>query len=340
MQRYWFIAALFVVSFVHAQSSYISRVYEYVPAPGQFVNELPEYEVGDDAEAMRRKAEEALCGEDRAAISLGGWGGYVVMGFDHMVVNVTDEYDFCILGNAFYANWSHPENGGSAEPGVIYVSHDANGNGLPDDKWYEIAGSEYNNETRNYEMSYFRTPTDHVPTPDEAEDLLDDTYIRWRDLNGQTGYIAQNKYHRQSYYPLWLTADKLTYSGSLLPDNAAPYAEDGYTKYIMYSFAYGYADNHPNDNDGSKIKIDWAVDKKGKPANLPGIHFVKVQTGTNQQCGWIGEISTEVSGGEDLHPKATEGIDEAESVLPVKAMKILKDGHIYILINNQIKYVL
>lgn len=29
------------------------------------------------------------------------------------------------------------------EPGVIQVCYDANGNGLPDDGWYEIAGSSY-----------------------------------------------------------------------------------------------------------------------------------------------------------------------------------------------------
>ncbi|MDR3061680.1 MAG: cell surface protein, partial [Dysgonamonadaceae bacterium] len=39
-------------------SPYISKVFEYCPAPGQFVNEMPKYESGDTEESMRKKAEE------------------------------------------------------------------------------------------------------------------------------------------------------------------------------------------------------------------------------------------------------------------------------------------
>lgn len=41
---------VFAVSPVH------NRVIDYVPAPGQFVNVLPEWEDGDDSEAMAAKA--------------------------------------------------------------------------------------------------------------------------------------------------------------------------------------------------------------------------------------------------------------------------------------------
>ena len=136
MQRYLFIAAFFAVSFAHAQSPYISRVWEYCPAPGQFVNSMPEYEQGDDANDMRMKAEEAIADNNQGMISLGGWGGYVVFGFDHMIINVPNAKDLLVLGNAFE---------GAAEPGIVMVSYDANGNGKPDDEWYELAGSEYSN---------------------------------------------------------------------------------------------------------------------------------------------------------------------------------------------------
>ena len=36
-----------------AYSPYITKVYEYRPAPGQFVNELPKYTEGDTEESMR-----------------------------------------------------------------------------------------------------------------------------------------------------------------------------------------------------------------------------------------------------------------------------------------------
>ena len=35
--------SLFICTAIAQQSPYISRVYDYSPAPGQFINELPEY---------------------------------------------------------------------------------------------------------------------------------------------------------------------------------------------------------------------------------------------------------------------------------------------------------
>ena len=322
-----------------AATPYISRVWEYNPAPGQFVNSMPSYEDGDDAEAMRAKAEKYICGTTRSAVSLGGWGGYVVLGFDHMVVNVAGAYDFQVWGNAFYADPNDPSLGGSAEPGVIYVSYDANEDGVPNDKWYEIAGSEYDNSTSNFKITYFR-PTDHTPVPDPDEDITDLYYIFWRDKDGAEGYITKNKYHLQDYYPKWATADRLVYTGTLLPSNVEIIQDDEYNTYILHNFAFGYADNHPNDSTANKINIDWAVDKKGNPVHLPGIHFVKVQTGVNQQCGWIGETSTEVSGGEDLHPLAPVPTGNSLIHSEPEVRKVLYNEHIYIIINNQIKYVL
>ena len=71
-------------------------------------------------------------------VSLGGWGGYITFGFDHPVEN-KDGYDLQILGNAFYMSGSTEY--GSSEPGIVLVSRDENGNGLPDDKWFELKGS-------------------------------------------------------------------------------------------------------------------------------------------------------------------------------------------------------
>ncbi|MBR1808807.1 MAG: PKD domain-containing protein [Paludibacteraceae bacterium] len=338
-------AYMLMCAAVAAQSPYISKVYEYRPAPGQFVNLMPEYTEGDTEETMRAKAEGLLCNPDSGSICLGGWGGYVVFGFDHTVVNRSGEYDFRILGNAFYADKNDPTKGGSSEPGVVYVSRDDNGNGLPDDTWYELAGSEYQRSTRNYQLTYFRTPDDHKRTPKPTEDLVDTTYILWRDLNGVRGYITQNRYHLQNYWPQWIDAERMVFTGTLLPQNAVSYKEEGKTKYILHNYQYGYADNHPNDQDGSKMNIDWAVNSKGEQVALSGIDFVKVQTGVNQQCGWIGETSTEVAGAVDLHPKATptslaetqhvvdnEYIVETEYIqsLQRSAKKVIIDGRILI----------
>lgn len=136
----------FTVDVLHEEveySPYIAKVYEFCPAPGQFVNDMPRYAEGDTYEDMIRKVEESICGTTEVMVSLGAYGGYVTFGFDHTVVNVPGEYDFRIWGNAFYELNKPEEKGGSAEPGIVYVSYDVNCNGKPDDAWYELAGSEY-----------------------------------------------------------------------------------------------------------------------------------------------------------------------------------------------------
>lgn len=295
-----------------AQSPYISRVWEYMPAPGQFVNELPEYQEGDDANMMRLKAEEAIADNNRGMITLGGWGGYVVFGFDHMITNSANKCDFVVYGNAFYsdANNQAAKQGGSCEPGIIQVSFDANGNGRPDDKWYELAGSEHNNQAvkYNYQLTYFRPANDHIATPSVRNNaLIDTTHILWKDNHSNSGYMYQLTYHTQPYFPQWIDKDSLTFIGTRLPDNYADLSGNG-SYYVLYAYDWGYADNHPNDNPKAQLDIEWAVNEDGTPANLLGIHFVKVYTGVHQQCGWIGETSTEITGAEDIN--MTNGIND------------------------------
>lgn len=118
-------------------SPYISKVLDYHPAPGQFVNLLPKYENGDNQEIMNAKACEALKNNNQGTVSLGGYGGYIVVGFDHTIENVSGSHDFKILGNAFNNN---------SEPGIVRVAYDQNKNGIPDEnEWYELAGSEHSN---------------------------------------------------------------------------------------------------------------------------------------------------------------------------------------------------
>ena len=52
-----------------AYSRYITEVYEYRPAPGQFVNIMPLYEEGDTEEDMCRKARESRSGTNDIMIS-------------------------------------------------------------------------------------------------------------------------------------------------------------------------------------------------------------------------------------------------------------------------------
>ncbi len=294
----------FSVTVVHEEidySPYISKVYEYRPAPGQFVNTMPQYETGDSYDDMLRKVEESLSGTNDIMVSLGGFGGYVVFGFDHTVINHPGEKDFMILGNSFYELSGSDRKGGSAEPGIVMVSYDRNCNGIPDDEWYEIAGSEHNSPAtiRNYSITY------HRPNPDREiisqGPLVDINYIMWEDSEGTCSSMPKNNFHRQEYYPAWVEDDALTFSGTRLADNGVDVSGTG-AYYVLYCYDWGYADNHPNDYaDLNSFDISWAVDKDGMPVVLPGVDFVKVYTGINQYCGWIGETSTEICRAQDLH---------------------------------------
>jgi len=296
--------------FALGNSPYIKRVFEYAPAPGQFVNTLPKYDIDDTPASMALKAENAIADNNLGMVSLGGYGGSVVVGFDHIIANVANETDFKVLGNAFWASANPNPNasarGGSCEPGIVMVSVDVNKNGLPDDEWYELAGSEYKNPAtiKNYEIKYYKPDEHKVPTPDRDYAFLNDTtYIRWTTNGYGNGYVLKNTFHAQSYWPQWIVGDSLKIKGTKLANNYMDESGNG-SYYVQYSYSWGYADNAPNTDAMSNMDISWAVDKNGIPVILDGIDFIKVYTGVNQYCGWLGETSTEIMGITDLHPDA------------------------------------
>ena len=271
----------------NAPSAYATRVLEYLPAPGQFINTTTSaYREGYTTEQVLTYATEQI--KDRSLLTLGGFGGYIVLGFDHTIPNVGGAYDFKVYGNASYNSSLPGVKAGGSEPGIVLVSKDTNSNGLPDDEWYELAGSEYHSNTiiKDYEITYYR------PTTPSSE-------VRWTDNQNGEGTIPRNSFHADNaYYPAWISEDQITFKGNRLPDNAIN--QDG-VGWVQYPYPWGYADNHPNNTEYTKFKIDWAVNSDGNPVSLDGIDFIKIYTAVNQICGWLGESSTEISTIEDLH---------------------------------------
>ncbi len=223
-------------------------------------------------------------------VSLGTFGGYIVVGFDHSIKNNGGEqYDFAIQGNAFSS---------SNEPGIVWVMQDVNGNGLPDDEWYELRGSETGKPetTQDYEVTYFRGADNSGMT-------------RWVDMNGRTGRVDHNIYHTQpQYYPNWVEADSYTLRGTKLN---ARNTQDGGTGYWSNNpYEWGYVDNMGSDvlgGDGytgagqrNGFKISNAMYPDGTPVALDYIDFIKVQCGILTQSGPLGENSTEVFSFQDL----------------------------------------
>ena len=259
----------------------VSKVFEYSPAPGQFINESK-----SGFGSITSAAEAATYAEGRLAsekyVSLGGWGGYMVTGFDHSVERGEEGYDFSITGNMYTT---------SSEPGIVFVMQDTNGNGLPDDEWYELKGSEWGKEsyTAHYAVTYYRPAAAGMG-------------VLWRDSENRQGLITRNATHPHDYYyPQWIKADSYTMYGPMLAPNSGVNSSGIYED---RPYDWGYADNLGSDRDEggndqaaalkNYFKIANAIAADGTPANLQYIDFVKVQCAVNYVSGPNGEISTDV----------------------------------------------
>jgi hypothetical protein len=246
------------------------EVVEFLPAPGQFVNE------GYSATTM---VEACAYAEgrfrNRYFVSLGSFGGYIVVKFKTPIVNSEGEYDFGIYSNAF---------SGSSEPGIVWVSQDVNQNGIADDEWFELSGSESEKDTtlHNYAITYSRTAIE--------------TEIVWHDNRGESGVIERNTMHQQDYFPAWIAENEYTLTGTLLSDNSE-WSEEN-QEWVLHAFEWGYADNYSavdmTTDRANRFRISDACTANGDRANLPQIDFVKVQSATNVIHSAIGEVSTEV----------------------------------------------
>ncbi len=276
----------------------ISEIIEYYPAPGQFIN--TGYSWPESVEKIKGPAEKA------GLITLGFWGGYIIVGFDQPIENDPNNpygVDFTIFGNPFK---------GSSEPGIVQVMKDENGNGKPDDTWYELMGSDHHLSSTKYNYAItYTNPHGKYEVP-------------WTDNEGEHGVVnwkSVSGFHPQEFYPSPdsfpnVDPDSCTFHGTLLKNRTR--VSGGY--WANWRFDYGYVDNNwMNDvslntpdnpytlteregSGGDAFDIHWAIDKNGKHVDLDKIHWVKIYNGISQNAGWLGEISTEVKGITDVDP--------------------------------------
>ena len=289
------------------KSPYATKIIDFLPAPGQFVNSQAflyddaKKLLGVDNDGNPKKPDPS------AMISLGGFGGYVIFGFDQPITSDPRHpygVDFTINGNSFEP-W---EKGWWCEPAAVMVMEDKNGDGIPNDgEWYELAGSDYWLKTtrRNISMTYTNPKYNGRYT------------VPWTTSDGRAGALITNNYHNQPYFPLpenypSAKRDKLTFDGTQImcsPDKRVP-------SYIEFyrAPAFGYSDNKgiynksdmtrplnpyyddANGKSSDGFSLSWAVDKDGNYIDMQKADFVKVYTNGSFNAGWLGEWSSEVCG--------------------------------------------
>jgi hypothetical protein len=211
-------------------SANVVKVFEYVQGPGEFIGVYPLIDNSPQTamteEEARQIAQWYLEGDPRAETgraywsgwSLGAWGGYGIFGFDHSVAN-SGGYDLVLPGNAF-AGWG--------EPGVVWVMQDENGNGKPDDTWYELAGSRTGDRDtiQRYARTFYRGGS-------------------YRDNRGNSGSIGAG------YFPYFLHADQVTYTGTYFPggsDSDEGYVDGGSDKFRI---------SDAIQQDGTPVHLDY-----------------------------------------------------------------------------------
>jgi hypothetical protein len=260
-------------------SPYITKVFDYKYGPGQHATLIPSDWKGDDFIGQPWTG-------TKIYTSLGGWGGYIIAGFDHTVKN-GDGVDFAVF----------TQPGAGSEPGVVFVMNDTNNDGIPNDgEWLEIRGSEYNNaETiHDYQVTYYKP--------------IGNGNVTWKDNKGGSGELIPGYDSPSWWWGGYGDKTEVVFSGVKLPKayiNSSTQANSENWIIRPGLFTFGYAECYYNLDYNNSLKanlfdISNAVDKNGNKVSLSGISFIKVQSGVFQVAGWLNEVSTEVSGAVDL----------------------------------------
>ena len=162
------------------------------------------------------------------------------------------------------------------------MQEDKNGNGLPDEMWYELPGGDEthpirkNQITRRYAITYFKT-SDHGTTNEYGQKIRE---VYWVDSCGRAGMIPGG-----FPTPWGVIGDWVTYTGTLLRDDGEIFCPN----YNMADLD-GYVDCTGN----IAFPVSRAVRSDGAPANLSEVKFLRVQTSLFRYGDIFGDVSTEI----------------------------------------------
>lgn len=319
--RTWEETQTAVISFYGTSPDYPTDVVNYLPAPGQFVNQ----EAYCNALATKAVTNGNM-------VTLGAYGGSIIYHFKDGIKNDPKNpygIDFIVYGNAF-TNDDGTSCLGAAEPAAVMVSSD----GV---HWAELAGSLfYDGKTKhNNKVKY--TNAD----PSFSKGAKD---VEWVRNDKAEGKILANSHHSQPYYPNPSIYDKynadkfkntsynsnsMTVEGwSWISDKPAPrygygdtHANKEMNGKVSNEAVNPYAQRHDAIYNGDGMDLSWAVGADGTPINpayVSTIYWVKIYNPNMYDGGTIGECSPEIVGAAIAKP------DEKGKVGKSSGLKSLK----------------
>lgn len=296
-----------------ADAQFASRVVDYHPAPGQFVQNPafnnPARALGPPVGGGTTDGDETKC------VTLGGFAGTLTLAFDSPVLNDPKNplgLDCIVFGNAF---WPGADSGRRwAEPATIEISLDANANTLADDAWFLIPGS------------HIAIPAAHWQGQTWDDDPIDTTFppssLSWIPP-GESGLWTTWGFRLPSDpFESGLVLDNPNGPGEL-DEGVWGYAELSPTLLLGDLDADNDIDDpmlpparfytvpddpfrvgiDPGSGGGDAFDIAWAIDvATGAPARLPAFHFIRITNAANVVFPVFGERSPEIAGVADVAP--------------------------------------
>ena len=298
----------------HADDPFATRVVEYSPAPGQFVNVA---EFNDPSNALGPPSGAGTFEADNSSVvSLGGFGGSITLAFDHTVEDHRANplgLDAIVFGNAYFV--ANHVNRHWAECGHIEISLDVNRNGLADDPWYLVPGSHILDATQFTSQTWDADTSDAAYPPSNPAWIppeftgSKETWSSWAYrlpsapfdapvLTNPLGLNSESEgvFGYADFAPTLMLGD--WDADNTIEDPTA--AADQFYTVPDNPFTVGI---DPGTGGGDAFDITWAVDPETwQPADLPGFDFIRITNAVNHIAGALGESSTEIDAVADARP--------------------------------------
>ncbi len=293
------------------ESPFAARVLEFAPAPGQFVNH-PNFSA-----PLRALGPPSGGGtsapNNTSVVSLGGFGGYIVLEFDHTVIDDPLNpfgMDAIVFGNAYWVGGN--PNRHWAECSTIEISVDENDNGLADDPWYLVPGSHIIDPSLQFVIKQWDDDIKdgHYP-PDDESWIPPGRSGTWETeafslpavvfgssvvINPTAKGNAEGIYGYGDYSPTLVLGDL---DGDDLVDEAAISPQEFYTTPddpLTVGMTAG-------SGGGDAFDIAWAIDPiTGYPADLYGFDFIRFTSAVDSVSPILGEKSAEIDAVADVAP--------------------------------------